>query len=159
MLALCIARSAISLSANTIRTAKKFARPRLLPGISDQAGTLRRFQRSRVRRAMRNDPQRVIRGAEVLSLPLSYPDPAHEFLGYVNEPVASTDGYVGPGTRDLVSYLYGMLIPLLSCQTEGYVVSKEEAFRRFPQLRPGVLGDFIAEAWERCRPASSVGVL
>ncbi|NKB65773.1 MAG: hypothetical protein GKR89_01810 [Candidatus Latescibacteria bacterium] len=101
--------------------------------------------------AMRNDEQRVARDQELLLWPVDYPKPDDEFYGYIHGNVFSLDGYRGPGTKTLINYLYGMLIPLVSQQTQEYVIRKSDAFQLYQEHIDDKWAPFVGEVWESCR--------
>lgn len=92
-----------------------------------------------------------LRGGWV-TYPARFPDPDAEFFGYDRREVISMNGeVVANGLKDLVGLIYSIVIPLLARETNGYISSKQQAFKTYGDVVGGEWASLVDDVWSLCR--------
>lgn len=86
-----------------------------------------------------------------VDLPLAYPDPGAEFLGYTQRQVRRADGALADSTRDLIRAVGWAATGLIALTAGEYVASKRECHVVYARAVGDEWSTLLRDIYERCR--------
>jgi hypothetical protein len=84
-------------------------------------------------------------------LPLTYPDPSAQFLGYTDRPIRLASGQAEPSTRDLVRVVGWSATALVAHLARQYVGAKRDCAAIYRQTINDRWAEFVEDLLTACR--------